>query len=119
MQQSPYFTRWFPSLLIISLILILFSYNQDSFTTHAVEQVLEYLSFLLIAAFILMAYKKEQQLIVPRRKFWLIAFGSLILSLLASIFETINLFSSTLSVPTYFSLICFSLSHYLFLVGLF
>lgn len=119
MQRSPYFTRWFPSLLIISLILILFSYTQGSFTNHVVEQVLEYLSFLLIGAFIIIAYKKEQQLIVPRRKFWLIAFGSLMLSLLASIFETINLFSSTLSVPNYFSLVCFSLSHYLFLIGLF
>ncbi len=119
MQRSPYFIRWFPSLLIISLILILYSYTQGSFMNHLVEQILEYLSFLLIGLFIFIAYKKERSLVVPRRKFWIIAFISLIFSLAASIFETINLFSNTLSFPNSYSLICFSISHYIFLIGLF
>ncbi|OIN66221.1 GGDEF domain-containing protein [Exiguobacterium sp. KRL4] len=119
MQQSPYFIKWFPPLLIISTVLILISYTHDSISNLLIEQVLQYVSLSLLAFFILVAYKKERSLIVPRRKFWLLALGSLSLSAIGSILETIHLFSSLGTVSGVYSLVFFSLSHYLFSFAIF
>ena len=119
MQRSPYFIKWFPPLLIISTLLVVISSANESIPNLIVEQILQYLSLILIAFFILVAYKKEQLLIVPRRNFWLFALGSLCLSVIGSVLETIYLFSPPESFSGLYSLALFSLSHYLFLYAIF
>lgn len=119
MQRSPYFIKWFPPLLIISTLLVVISSANESIPNLVVEQILQYLSMILIAFFILVAYKKEQFLIVPRRNFWLLALGSLCLSVIGSVLETIHLFSPPESFSGFYSLALFSLSHYLFLYAIF
>jgi diguanylate cyclase (GGDEF)-like protein len=119
MQQSPYFIKWFPPLLLISVTLMLIASTQESISNIIVEQVLQYLSLFLIAFFIIVAYQKEQQLIVPRRNFWLLALGSLTLSVIGSILQSIHLFSFSDNFSGLYSLVLFSLSHYLFLYAIF
>ncbi|WP_426354784.1 hypothetical protein [Exiguobacterium sp. R-39] len=119
MQQSPYFIKWFPLLLIISTVLMVIASANESIPNLIVEQILQYLSLVLITFFILVAYKKEQLLIVPRRNFWLLTLGSLCLSVIGSILETIHLFSPAESFSGLYSMVLFSLSHYLFLYAIF
>lgn len=119
MQQSPYFIKWFPPLLLISVTLMLIASTKESISNSIVEQVLQYLSLFLIAFFIIVAYRKEQQLIVPRRNFWLLALGSLTLSVIGSILQSIHLFSFSDNFSGLYSLVLFSLSHYLFLYAIF
>lgn len=119
MQQSPYFIKWFPPLLIISTVLMVIASANESIPNLIVEQILQYLSLVLITFFILVAYKKEQLLIVPRRNFWLFTLGSLCLSVIGSILETIHLFSPAESFSGLYSMVLFSLSHYLFLYAIF
>jgi len=90
-----------------------------SISNGIVEQVLQYVSLGLIAYFILTAYRKEQILVVPRRNFWLIALGSLVLSYIGSIFETLRFVYSDFPIPSIYSLILFSISHYVFLYAIF
>jgi hypothetical protein len=90
-----------------------------SISNGIVEQVLQYVSLGLIAYIILTAYRKEQILVVPRRNFWLIALGSLVLSYIGSIFETLRFVYSDFPIPSIYSLILFSISHYVFLYAIF
>jgi multisubunit Na+/H+ antiporter MnhF subunit len=90
-----------------------------SISNGIVEQVLQYVSLGLIAYIILTAYRKEQILVVPRRNFRLIALGSLVLSYIGSIFETLRVVYSDFPIPSTYSLILFSISHYVFLYAIF
>ncbi len=119
MLKSNYFIRWFPAMLVISFILMILTTWTPSISNGIVEQVLQYVSLGLIAYFILTAYRKEQILVVPRRNFWLIALGSLVLSYIGSIFETLRFVYSDFPIPSIYSLILFSISHYVFLYAIF
>ncbi len=119
MQRSSYFIKWFPVLFLISAVPVMISYADPSIPTLVIEQVSQYLSLILIAFFILVAYQKERLLIVPRRNFWLLALGSLSLSVIGSILETLHLFTSLPYISGLHSLMLFSLSHYLFLYAIF
>ena len=119
MLKSNYFIRWFPAMLLISFALMILATWTPSISNRIVEQVLQYASLGLIAYFILTAYRKEQALVVPRRKFWLIALGSLVLSCIGSVLETLHFFNPDFPVPSIYSLILFSISHYVFLYAIF
>ncbi|HBF58560.1 MAG TPA: GGDEF domain-containing protein, partial [Exiguobacterium sp.] len=119
MLKSNYFIRWFPAMLVISFILMILTTWTPPISNGIIEQVLQYVSLGLIAYFILTAYRKEQILVVPRRNFWLIALGSLVLSYIGSIFETLRFVYSDFPIPSIYSLILFSISHYVFLYAIF
>lgn len=119
MAKSNFFVHWFPAMLVISFILMTLAVLAPSVSNQIVEQILQYISLGLIAHFILTAYRKEKSLVVPRRKFWLIALGSLLLSCIGSIFETLRFFQPDIPIPAVSSLILFSFSHYVFLYAIF
>lgn len=100
MLKSNYFIRWFPAMLVISFALMILATWTPSISNRIVEQVLQYISLGLIAYFILTAYRKEQTLVVHRRKFWLIALGSLVLTCIGSV-RDITFLRSRLSSSIY------------------